>query len=65
MLDPSGFQKIPYPTLPYFSYFPYTNLKINLEENFFSNIGLSSLLKTKTGFRKIPFPTFPNFPTQT
>ena len=36
------FPTLHYPTLPYFSYFPYPNLKVNLEYNFFSNIGLSS-----------------------
>ena len=35
------FPTLHYPTLPYFSYFPYPNLKVNLEYNFFSNIGLS------------------------
>ena len=29
-------------SLPYFSYFPYANLKVNLEKNFFSDIGLST-----------------------
>ena len=60
----TGFRKFPtilYPTFPYFSY---PNLKVNLEENFFSNICLSSQHQTKMVFRKLTSllqPTLPYF----
>ena len=56
------FRKFPnllYPTLPYFSYFPYPNLKVSLEQNLISNIGFSSQHYNKTVFRKFPTPLYP------